>query len=590
MCGIVGYVGERDAAPLIVASLKRLEYRGYDSCGVATVHNGKIWIRKDRGKIEDVERKIHLADLPGEIGFGHTRWATHGKVSRINSHPHTDCKGDIAVIHNGIIENFSELKRALKRKGHKFRSETDTEVMAHLIEEKLRSGLDLEESVRKAMNMVKGRSAIIAAERHFPGIVAARTGSPLILGVGRGEYFVASDVPAFLDYTRKVMYLDDGEMVVVKDGMKFTRIADGERIKKRIITIDWDATQAKKGKHKHYMIKEIVEQKETIMRAINQDEKEIKTVSREINKAFGVFLTGCGTAGKVCQTGEYIFSRIANKHVNYVVSSEFPSYKHFLTKKTLLIAVSQSGETADVLEAVKVAKEMGVKIISLVNVKGSTLDRQSDITFLIKAGPEKAVASTKATTAQLAILYLLAYACRGKLDEGKTLLLETASKINDMLNPRYEERIKKLAKNIFRKKNIYIIGRSLNYPMALESSIKIMEVSYIHAQGFAGGELKHGPIALIGKGSPCVVLTANDGTNNAIIGNAMEVKARGGFIIGVGPKRNHVFDYWIKTPNVGSASPIVNIIPVQLLAYHLGVLRGCDIDQPRNLAKSVTVE
>ncbi|NIO22568.1 MAG: glutamine--fructose-6-phosphate transaminase (isomerizing) [Candidatus Aenigmarchaeota archaeon] len=589
MCGIAGYVGKRRVAPLLVDSLKRLEYRGYDSCGIATLDGGKVWIKKDMGKIDDVDGKMDLKNLPGNIGFGHTRWATHGKVSKRNSHPQTDCKDRIAVIHNGIIENFSELKKRLKRKGHRFRSETDTEVIAHLIEDNLRSGLDLEEAVRKSMNSLKGRSAIIVAERGFPGLIAARTGSPLILGVGRDEYFIASDVPAFLNHTRKVMYLDDGEMVVVEGEPRFRNLTDGKGIEKRVITIDWDAKQAEKGEHEHYMIKEILEQKETIMKAINQDEREIRRVANEINKAFGVFLTGCGTAGKVCQTGEYVFSNVANKHVNYVVSSEFPNYRNFLTKKTLLITVSQSGETADVLEAVKAAKEKGVKVISLVNVKGSTLDRVSDITFLIKAGPEKAVASTKATTAQLAILYLLAYACAGKLNEGKKLLLETASKINDMLNPRYEEYIKKLAKKICREKNVYIIGKALNYPMALEGAIKIMEVSYIHAQGFAGGELKHGPIALIEKGSPCIVLTANDGMNN-IIGNAMEVRARGGFIIGVGPKRNEVFDYWLKTPDVGLASPIVNIIPVQLLAYHLGVLRGCDIDQPRNLAKSVTVE
>lgn len=589
MCGIVGYVGKRKVAPLLVDSLKKLEYRGYDSCGVATLYKDKIWIKKDKGKIEEVDRKLRMSDLPGSVGFGHTRWATHGKVSKRNSHPQTDCNGDVAVIHNGIIENFSELKKRMKAKGHRFRSDTDTEVVAHMIEDKLRSGIGLEECVRKTMNSLKGRSAIIVIKKGFPGLIAARTGSPLILGVGEKEYFIASDVPAFLNYTNRVMYLDDGEMVVVKEKPVFMNLADGNEVKKRIITINWEAKEAEKGEHKHYMIKEIMEQKDSIMRAINQDEDEIKRVSKEINRAFGVFLTGCGTAGKVCHTGEYIFSTVADKHVNYVVSSEFPNYKHFLTKKTLLIAVSQSGETADVLEAVKIAKEKGVKVISLVNVKGSSLDRQSDITFFIKAGPEKAVASTKATTAQLAVLYLLAYASAGKLKEGKKLLLETASKINDMLNPRYEVRIKKLAKKIYRKKNIYIIGRGLNYPMALESAIKIMEVSYIHAQGFAGGELKHGPIALIEKGSPCIVLAGNEGEKN-IIGNAIEVKARGGFIIGVGPKKEEVFDYWLKTPDVGVASPIVNIIPVQLLAYHLGILRGCDVDQPRNLAKSVTVE
>lgn len=585
MCGIIGYVGKREASPILFNGLRRLEYRGYDSYGFATLDKGKVWIRKGKGKISEAG----FEKIPGSLGIAHTRWATHGKVSKANAHPHIDCEKRIAVIHNGIIENFERLRKSLVRKGHKFRSETDSEIISHLIEENM--DLGLLEAVRKTMGILEGRSAILVVKDDFDGIIAARTGSPLIVGVGKNEYFIASDIPAFLQKTKDVMYLDDGEMVIVEKGKRplFMNMENGKRVEKRLIRIDWDAKQAEKGDYKHYMIKEIMEQKDTIIRAINQNDRDIKRVAKEINKAFGVFLTGCGTAGKVCHTGEYIFSSIANKHVNYVVSSEFPNYRNFLTKKTLLITVSQSGETADVLEAVKAAKEKGVKVISLVNVRGSSLDRISDFTFLIKAGPEKAVASTKATTSQLAVLYLLAYACSGKLNDGKRLLLETASKINDMLNPRYEDRIKKLAKDLHRKRNIYIIGRSLNYSMALESAIKIMEVSYIHAQGFAGGELKHGPIALIEKNTPCIVLTGGN-SDHDVLSNAMEVKARKGLIIGVGPKRYDVFDFWVKTPDVGFASPIVNIIPVQLLAYHLGVFRGCEIDTPRNLAKSVTVK
>ncbi len=585
MCGIIGYIGGKEASPVLFDSLRRLEYRGYDSYGFATLDKGKVWVRKGKGKISEAG----FEKIPGSLGIAHTRWATHGKVSKANAHPHIDCEKRIAIIHNGIIENFEKLKKDLTRRGHKFRSETDSEIISHMIEENMDMGL--QEAVRKTMRVLKGRSAVLVVKDDFDGMMAARTGSPLILGRGKNEYFVASDIPAFLNRTKDVMYLDDGEMVILERGKKpvFVNMEDGKKIEKRIIRIEWDTKQAEKGEYQHYMIKEIMEQKDTIIRAINQNDKDIKRVAKEINKAYGVFLTGCGTAGKVCHTGEYVFSNIANKHVNYVVSSEFPNYRNFLTKKTLLITVSQSGETADVLEAVKAAKEKGVKVISLVNVKGSTLDRISDFTFLIKAGPEKAVASTKATTAQLAILYLLAYACIGKLKEGKRLLIEVASKINDMLNPRYEDRIKRLAKTMHRKKDFYIIGRSLNHPMALESAIKIMEVSYIHAQGFAGGELKHGPIALIEKNTPCIVLTEGN-SDHDVISNAMEIKSRGGFIIGVGPKRYGVFDFWIKTPDVGFASPIVNIIPVQLFAYHLGVLRGCEVDTPRNLAKSVTVK
>jgi glucosamine--fructose-6-phosphate aminotransferase (isomerizing) len=585
MCGIIGYIGNKEVSKILFDSLRKLEYRGYDSYGFATIDKGKVWIRKGKGKISDVG----FEKIPGSLGIAHTRWATHGKVSKANAHPHIDCEKRIAVIHNGIIENFERLKKSLLRKGHKFRSETDSEIISHLIEENIDLGLP--QAVRKVMKMLEGRSAVLVIKDDFDGIIAARNGSPLILGVGEKEYFIASDIPAFLKRTKDVMYLDDGEMVVMGrvDKPLFMNIENGNKVEKRIIGIDWDAEQAEKGEYEHYMIKEIMEQKDTIIRAINQNEKDIQKVAKEVNRAYGVFLTGCGTAGKVCNTGEYIFSNIANKHVNYVVSSEFPNYRNFLTKKTLLITVSQSGETADVLEAVKAAKEKGVKVISLINVKGSTLNRVSDFTFLINAGPEKAVASTKATTSQLAILFLLAYASTGRLNDGKRLLLEAASKINDMLNPRYEDRIRKLAKDLHRKKNIYIIGRSLNYPIALESAIKIMEVSYIHAQGFAGGELKHGPIALIEKNTPCIVLTGGNSEKD-IISNAIEIKSRGGFIIGVGPKKYDVFDFWIKTPDVGLASPIVNIIPVQLLAYYLGLFRGCEIDTPRNLAKSVTVK
>ncbi len=585
MCGITAYRGEGDAPSIVMEALKKLEYRGYDSWGIASVGKGGIRSVRNTGKISS-HNESGLE--PSRIAIGHTRWATHGGVSKRNAHPQFDCSGKIAVIHNGIIENFGELKKDLEKRGHTFQSDTDTEVIAHLIEENHAPGL--EEAVRRVMKTIEGRSAVIVAKEGYDGFVAARTGSPLIVGMGKGECFVSSDIPAFLDHTKRVMYLDDDEMVVVKGAPRFYSLKDGREIKKRMVNIDWDASQAERGEFDHFMMKEIMEQKDTILRAINQEDQEIEKIAGEINSSFGTFFTGCGTAGKVCLTGEYIFSKIAKKHINYINASEFPNYDHFLRPETLLIAVSQSGETADVLEAIKTAKNKGVKIISMVNVRGSSLDRESDHTFLINAGPEKAVASTKATTAQMAIIYLLAYASAGKLKKGKKLLMETASKVNDILNPRYEKRIRDLAKRIHKKSDIYIIGRGPNYPVALESAIKVQEVSYIHGHGFAGGELKHGPLALIEKGTPCIVLTGNDRMFTETIGNAMEVKARGGYIIGVGPKNHEVFDFWLRTPDVGDASPIVNIIPVQMLAYHLGILRGCDIDTPRNLAKSITVQ
>ncbi|MCX6814956.1 MAG: glutamine--fructose-6-phosphate transaminase (isomerizing) [Candidatus Aenigmarchaeota archaeon] len=585
MCGIIGYVGDKEAAPILLESLKKLEYRGYDSFGFATLYEGNICVHKDVGRISEHKN----LNLPGKIGISHSRWATHGGVTKENSHPHMDCKNQIVVVHNGIVENYQELKKELLGRGHKFRSQTDTEVIAHLIEEDLGSGF--EAAVKKALSRIEGRYALVVMEKGSDELIAVRRGSPLIIGAGEHENFVASDIPAFLERTRNVMYLDDNEMAVLtRTGVRFCNIQTGEETKKRIIRIEWDAEQAKKGDYPHFMLKEIMEQKETIMRAINQDEREIQNIADEINKAFGTFFVGCGTAGKVCLAGEYIFSKVAKKHVNFVVGSEFPNYHHFLKPRTLMITISQSGETADVLEAVEVAKKEGVKVISLVNVMGSTLDRVSDHTFLINAGPEKAVASTKATTAQLALVTLLAYASAGKLEEGKRLLMETASAVNDMLNPRYEAHIKKLAEKLKDEPNIYIIGRSLNFPIALESAIKIQEVSRIHAEGFAGGELKHGPLALIHNGTPCIALIANDEVKKDVISNAMEAKARGAYIIGISPESNEIFDYWIKVPDAGNASPIVNIIPVQILAYHLGVLKGLDPDYCVNLAKSVTVK
>jgi glucosamine--fructose-6-phosphate aminotransferase (isomerizing) len=584
MCGIIGYIGKGDSFPVIENGLKRLEYRGYDSFGFATSDEGKLHMEKSVGKIS----RSKVRSLPGSIGIGHSRWATHGGVTVENSHPHSDCKGRIAIVHNGIIENYQSLKRDLIETGHAFRSETDSEIIAHLIEENMELGF--EEAVKAAVRRLHGRYAIVAISRDGDKLIGVRRGSPLIVGIGEKEFFMASDIPAFLERTRRVMYLDDEEIVIISKEPVFRSLRDDRMIEKRLVEIEWDAKQAEKGEYPHFMIKEIMEQKETIQRAINQDENEITDLAGKINGAYGTFFTGCGTAGRVCLAGEYIFSKVARKHVNFVVSSEFPNYQHFLTDRTLVIAISQSGETADVLEAISAAKGKGSRIMSLVNVMGSSIERESDHSLLTKAGPEKAVASTKATTAQLALVTLLAYASAGKLKEGKRLLAETAAKVNDMLNPRYEDRIRKLAGIIKDNENIYIIGRSLNYPMALESAIKIQEVSYIHAEGFAGGELKHGPIALIGKGTPCIALVANDEVKEDVISNAMEIKSRGGYIIGVAPENNEVFDYWIKVPDVGNASPIVNIIPVQMLAYHLAVLRGCDPDYPKNLAKSVTVK
>ena len=602
MCGISAYIGKKDAAHAVLECLKKLEYRGYDSWGIVALAGSAgsnsglpFSVIKRVGKIGQVNSN-DIKEAIGEnnrIAIGHTRWATHGGVTEQNAHPHFDCKKQFAVAHNGIIENYQELREKLLAGGHIFSSQTDTEIIPHLIEEAAAKGDGFPEAVMKAAKLLKGKSAFVAVSSSLSQIAAVRKGSPLIIGVNdgdNGEFYIASDINAFLDQTNKVMYLDDNELVIIDGGVKFFNIAAGSEVTKRVIQIDWHPGTPHKGSYDHFLIKEIMEQKDTLAQAINQDDAKILTVAELIKNAFGTFFVGCGTAGKVCMAGEYLFSKIARKHVNSVVASEFSNYQHYLTDKTLMIAISQSGETADVLEAIDTAKSKGVKVISLLNVFGSTMMRVSDDFFMVNAGAERAVVSTKATTAQLAVITLLAYAAAGKLQEGKLLLMNASAAVNDMLNPRYDEHIKKLAELLAHRKEMFIIGRGLNYPIALEAAIKLQETCYTHAQGFAGGELKHGPLALIEEGTPCIALVANDETKAEIISNAMEVKSRGGFIIGIAPQNNEVFDYWIRVPDVGNASPIVNIIPVQILAYHLAVLRGCDPDYPRNLAKSVTVK
>ncbi|MDP3742558.1 MAG: glutamine--fructose-6-phosphate transaminase (isomerizing) [Candidatus Micrarchaeota archaeon] len=589
MCGIIGVIGQ-DAPSLVVHGLKMLEYRGYDSSGVAVISEGTLEIRKNTGKLEEVEKKEKFSELNGNISIGHNRWCTHGAVTKENSHPHTDCTESIAVVHNGIIENYLELKEKLIANGHSFKTQTDTEIVPHLIEEKINAGKNFETAVKETCNKLEGRFAIVVVKKDEKQMIGARRGSPLVMGIGDGKYFLASDVPAFLSSTRKVIFLEDNEMAVIGSEAKILNFKTNVAVQRQVQEISWTAEEAEKGEYPHYLIKEIMEQGVSLHRAVNQDETRIKEVAQMINAAFGTYIVGCGTAGKVGLAGTYIFSKVAKKHINFAIGSEFPQYHDFLTPKSLTIAISQSGETADTLEAMEATKETGGKLASIVNVMGSTMQRMSDGYIMVNAGPEKAVASTKATTGQLAILYLLAFASAGKLPEGKQLLDKTCGAISGMLNKELTEKVKTLANKLKSHENIYIIGRGLNYPIALEAAIKLQEVSYIHAEGFAGGELKHGPLALITKDTPCIVLVGNDETRKDVLSNAREIKARGGYIIGISPENSEVFDEWIQVPDVGICSPIVNIIPIQLLAYFIGVEKGNDIDRCRNLAKAVTVK
>jgi len=590
MCGIIGYKGNKNAVEVVLNGLKDLEYRGYDSWGIASL-NGKIDIVKDIGKVGS----ILIEDItlqPSRMAIAHTRWATTGRVNQTNAHPHFSQNETFALVQNGIVENFQELRGELKIKGYQFETETDTEVIVKLIEEESKNNNDLKEAARLAFQRLKGRNAIVLIEKESKRIIAARNGSPLMLGIDEEgeEYIVASDPSPLLKYTKQIIFLDDNEMAVVNDNYHIFDLANNNEIEKEIQTINWDPEQAKKGDYPHFMLKEILEQKHTLKQTLVQDPELIKNIAQEINQAFGVYVVGCGTAGKVCLAGTYAFSKIAKKHINFAFGSEFPNFHDFIQSRSLLLVVSQSGETADTLEAIKVVNNKNGKVISLVNVMGSTIMRQSEYSLLLNSGPEIAVASTKATTAQLALMILLAYACVDHYKEGLILLRNTADYVDQMLNNDLMSKTKELANRMKDQKDIYILGRGINYATALESAIKLQEVSYIHAEGLAGGELKHYALALVEEGTPCLVLVANDENKVDIISNAIEVKARGGYIIGISPENNEVFDEWIKVPDVGIASPIVNLMPIHLLAYYLAVARGFDPDKPRNLAKSVTVK
>jgi glucosamine--fructose-6-phosphate aminotransferase (isomerizing) len=493
------------------------------------------------------------------------------------------------VVHNGIIENYQELKKFLQEEGFSFYSETDTEIVPNLIEFEMRSGKSLEEACKAAFKKLEGNFALLVMHEDERGIVAARKGSPLVLGIGEDAVFAASDIPAFLEHTKKVMYLHDYDMVYLGNGLKVYNFQQDEYVKRPIDTIEWDVEQAKKGEFNHFMLKEISEQVETVQKTIQQDKQIIEWVADEIKKATGVFLIGCGSSYHACLSASYTFSKIATFHVNVVLGSEFPNYEHFLNEKSLVIAVSQSGETTDVLEAVKAAKKKGSKIISIVNAMGSSLTRYSDSFLMLNAGPEICVLSTKTYTSQVALLTLIAYALAGKYDEGKQKLKFLWNVIYNLTSASTREKIKEVAEKLKDKEHIFLIGRGIHYPTALEAALKIKEVSYIHAEAFAGGELKHGTIALIEEGTPCIVFVSGENERETL-SNAIEIKSRGGYIIGVAPNNNEIFDHFIKVPEANTETPICQIIPIQILAYQLAILRGCDPDKPRNLAKSVTVK
>ena len=589
MCGIVGVVAQERVAALLLESLGKLEYRGYDSAGLATIDGGKICIKKDVGKLDKVQHKHQLDMLPGTLGIGHTRWATHGGVTPANAHPHSDCSKKVAVVHNGVIENYQQLRSELEPR-HTFASETDTEVIPHLIEDCMRDGDSLEQSVLKVTGKIKGSYALLAISASEPGkMVAARRDSPLVIGLDGNRNFVASDGLSFMDKTNQVIYADDGEVIVLtKDKVSFLN-AQGKEVTKTPTSICWEWGAVTKQGHSFFMLKEIEEEPQSIRRAVMQDHNLINEIALDILRARQVIITGSGTSRYASIIGRYLFAKVSGTLCEVVMSSEFHYFADAVDKNTLVIAVSQSGETADTIRGVKVAKERGARVLSLVNVVGSSLARMSDKVIYLNCGPEICVAATKSFMAQLSIFYLLSYAMISRLREGIDKLGDVSSVLETYINAN-GHRLAEIASKTKNRRDFYYIARGINFAVAGEGSLKAKEVSYIHAEGMPAGELKHGTLALIEKGTPVVVICPRDYTFEETLTNAYEVKARGAFVIGISDESNAVFDEWISIPKVDEIFyPLIAVVPLQLLAYHLAVARGKDPDKPRNLAKSVTV-
>jgi glucosamine--fructose-6-phosphate aminotransferase (isomerizing) len=614
MCGIIGYIGPKDVVPVLIDGLRRLEYRGYDSAGVAVVRDGCVDLRRSAGKLSNLETVIGSAPLAGDYGVGHTRWATHGRPTEENAHPHRDCTGKVVVVHNGIIENYLDLKLELQSQGHTFATETDTEIVAHLVEREMKDD-GLENAVRRALMLMRGLFALVLISADDPEkIVAVRNGPPIVVGLGDGEFFVASDIPAILSHTRDVVFLGDEEMAVItRTGVQFTDFF-GRPVSKATQRVLWDPIMAEKAGYKHFMLKEIFEQptaaRETILGRVSQDTgrvflEEMKISERQLAAVDRVTILACGTSWHAGLIGKFMIEQLARVHVDVDYGSEYRYRKPIVTKDTLAVVITQSGETADTLAALREAKLAGASSIAICNVVGSMATRETDGTVYTHAGPEIGVASTKAFTSQLVALYLLAL----RLGQVRGVLTPDASRphIDALLQlPLLMEHTLKLAPEVeeiaarFHSRTDFLyLGRGINYPIALEGALKLKEISYIHAEGYPAGEMKHGPIALIDERLPVVAIAPHDAVFEKMIGNMQEVKARGGSVVALTTQGDGKLssilhrdnDFVLEVPQAPELlTPIVMSIPLQLLAYDIAVRRGCDVDQPRNLAKSVTVE
>ena len=614
MCGIIGYIGPKPVVPVLIEGLRRLEYRGYDSAGLAVVNGHGIDVRRSTGKLHNLEEVLANDPLSGVYGLGHTRWATHGRPTEENAHPHRDCTGKVVVVHNGIIENYLELKRELQGKGHRFVTETDTEVVAHLVEAESK-GDGLENAVRRAMKRLRGLFAIVLlSSDDMEKIVAVRNGPPVVVGLGDQEWFVASDIPAILQHTRDVSFLDDGEMAVItRGGVAFTDLA-GHTIDKRPQRITWDPVQAEKAGYKHFMLKEIFEQptavRETILGRVSQDTglvflDEMALADADLRSIDKVQLLACGTSWHAGLVGKFLIEQLAGVPTEVDYGSEFRYRRPIVNERTLTVVITQSGETADTLAALREAKSKGARSIAICNVVGSMATREAEGTLYTHAGPEIGVASTKAFTCQLVALHLLAMylgQVRGTLDEARRRgliqdLLALPHLLDEVLHT--SKQVEEIAGRYYNRSDFLFLGRGINYPIALEGALKLKEISYIHAEGYPAGEMKHGPIALIDEQMPVVAIAPSDHVYEKMLGNIQEAKARGGSVIAIASAGDDTLESLLdrNTDSIISVpamppelAPVAIVIPLQLIAYHIAVRRGCDVDQPRNLAKSVTVE
>lgn len=586
MCSIIGYLGLSSAAPIIVKGLKRMEYRGYDSVGVATFSNNQILLRKGVGKVMEVNKAIKLDELSGNIGIGHTRWATHGNVTETNAHPHPSSSGEIAIVHNGIIENHEELKKQLQEKGYTFKSQTDSEVIANLLQYHFDKSKQIEKSLVDTVADLKGNYAFVAVFEDGT-LAAARLHEPLIIGIGKDGYFISSDVLGFVEYTDEVIYLDNKEFAIISPSELKIFDFNANPVQHKITKVSKEFADAYKGQYAHFTLKEISEQPTTLSNVANNTKLELDLAADLVRHARSLYITGSGTSYNAALIAKFLFSKYAKIKIDPIMSSEVQFSPDMFEEKSILIAVSQSGESADVLEAVNIAKKVGSKIISIVNIMTSSLVHQSSISIGLNCGPEIGVAATKSFTSQLAVLYkMVDKICDGcvgvdlgKVSDAIKKILSDSSKIQDVA-----KRLKDIS-------DIYVLGRGIHYPIASEGSLKLKELTYIHAEGLAGGELKHGPLALMDSNSYVLIINPNDSTYSDTLTSAREIKARGAKIIGISDKPSDVYDYWIEIPSISeSMYPLIEIVPIQLLAYYAALEKDTDPDYPRNLAKSVTVK